>query len=160
MLCCAVLCILTGQIHHRIESTLKIRAAGHKFKHVKDVPEELAVQTGANFLSEAFVFSVAAGLLIFEVQRKNKQDEAAKVVKQEKEAAQHAEYMRRFEVIELSLQRLQQQLYNDTNNMKIKAIDEDTKYKGWFNMSWIDDTIHTNKYTNTNVQQTSKHKTE
>lgn len=112
------LCNRYGQMHHKIESRMSLRLLGHSSKKIKDIPEELAVSTGANVLSEAFVFSVAAGLLVYEIQRKSKQDEVAKKEKEAKEQAKEQALNNRFQRIEdqiKSVQEQQQYIYKQYN---------------------------------------------
>lgn len=99
-------CKTYGEFHHRVESRLSLRLLGHNSKKIKLIPEEVAVATGAAVLSEAFVFSVAAGLLVFEIQRKAKQDEKAKAVKDEKEREKERQLEMRFARVEQQLQQL------------------------------------------------------
>jgi len=83
-------------------------------------PEELAVNTGANVLSEAFVFTVAAGLLTYEIQRKSKEDEAKTKEKASKEEAKEHALHDRFMSIESKLAKLQEQqqhMYTQYNEM-------------------------------------------
>lgn len=130
------LCSRYGQLHHRIESRLALRLVGHSSKRIKDVPIDAAIQTGANVLSEVMVFSVAAGLLIVETKRKDKIDQASKAEKQRKEQEQINEFNRRFDLIEQSLQRLQQQLSEQQQTVNIKNTNEnDSKKIGWFHFS-------------------------
>ena len=69
------------------EAASKEKAAEEKDKHppkpkIKPLSETKAIETGANFISETFLFSVAAGLIMFEAWRsgrkeKNRRDKVA-----------------------------------------------------------------------------------
>lgn len=69
------------------EAAVKDKAAEEKDKHppkprIKPLSETKAIETGANFISETFLFSVAASLIIFESWRsgrkeKNRRDKVA-----------------------------------------------------------------------------------
>src|SRR5690242_10229382 len=69
-------CLRYGRLHHNFESRAILRLAGHEAKSVKGVSEEAAVSIGATVFSEFFVFSVAGGLLAFELWKKAQDDEA------------------------------------------------------------------------------------
>ncbi|QRW08041.1 endoplasmic oxidoreductin-1 [Ceratobasidium sp. AG-Ba] len=66
------ICISWAQWAHRTEVSLRTNIMGEPAKHVKPLSETRAIQNGANSLAEAFLFSVAAGLILAEAWRSNR----------------------------------------------------------------------------------------
>ncbi|RKP39601.1 optic atrophy 3-like protein, partial [Dimargaris cristalligena] len=62
-------CISLAQTGHRVEMNLKMRFFGYKQDHIRPLNDAKAIETGANFLSEAIIFSVAGSVILFENQR-------------------------------------------------------------------------------------------
>ncbi|KAJ1929580.1 hypothetical protein IWQ60_001067 [Tieghemiomyces parasiticus] len=58
-----------AQSGHRIEMNLKMRFFGYRKEHIRPLNDTKAIEMGANFLSEAIIFSVAGGVILFENQR-------------------------------------------------------------------------------------------
>lgn len=58
-----------AQWHHRIEYQITVRLLGHHAREVKALDEKKAVSFGSEVLSEFFIFSVAAGVVVFEYSR-------------------------------------------------------------------------------------------
>ncbi|GAA5947640.1 hypothetical protein JCM10213_002241 [Rhodosporidiobolus nylandii] len=54
---------------HRAEMNLRVRLLGESPKHVRPLSEARAIDAGANFLSEGFLFSVAATIILGETWR-------------------------------------------------------------------------------------------
>ena len=52
---------------HKLTSRINVLASGYKFVGVKPIPEETALKDGIEYLAEWSVFSVAGGIIIFEV---------------------------------------------------------------------------------------------
>jgi hypothetical protein len=103
-------CLRYGQLHHRVESRVSLRLLGHEATRVKEMKEEDAVQLGATMLSEAFLLLSAAGLLLWEMGRKSRDDARAKVEKEAKEQRQREELEARFQSLEAAIHQLQQQM--------------------------------------------------
>ncbi|GAA6023852.1 hypothetical protein JCM10207_005395 [Rhodosporidiobolus poonsookiae] len=61
--------ITMAQWLHRAEMNLRVRLLGESPKHVRPLSEARAIDAGANFLSEGFLFSVAAAIIIGETYR-------------------------------------------------------------------------------------------
>ncbi|KAG2202129.1 hypothetical protein INT47_008101 [Mucor saturninus] len=59
-------CIGVAQRSHRLEMTLKMKFLGYKTEKIRPLNDARAIESGANFLSEAFVFSVAASVILAE----------------------------------------------------------------------------------------------
>src|SRR4051812_43473211 len=74
-------CSPAGRFHHAVESRAALRLAGHDAKSIKPVTEDAAVSIGATVFSELVVFSVAGGVLLFELHKKAQDDDLAKVKK-------------------------------------------------------------------------------
>jgi len=60
-------CITVGQFSHYINTRINVFATGFKFVGVKPLENEKALSEGIGFLSEAVVFTVAGGIIIYEV---------------------------------------------------------------------------------------------
>ncbi|KAI3710213.1 hypothetical protein L2E82_39987 [Cichorium intybus] len=62
--------IAIAQANHRLTTTLQRRIYGHATDvEIRPLNEERAVQVAGDLIGELFVFTVAGGALIFEVQR-------------------------------------------------------------------------------------------
>ncbi|GAA5910210.1 uncharacterized protein JCM6883_001113 [Sporobolomyces salmoneus] len=58
-----------AQFLHRAEMNLRVSLLGESPKHVRPLSESRAIESGANFLSEGFLFTVAATIIIGETYR-------------------------------------------------------------------------------------------
>ncbi|ORX53234.1 OPA3-domain-containing protein [Hesseltinella vesiculosa] len=67
-------CIGVAQTSHRWEMTLKMNFLGYKKEKIRPLNDARAIESGANFISEAFVFSVAAGIILAESWRSHNKD--------------------------------------------------------------------------------------
>ncbi|KAI8394339.1 optic atrophy 3 protein-domain-containing protein [Radiomyces spectabilis] len=59
-------CIDVAQKSHRLEMTLKMKFLGYKKEVIRPLNDAKAIESGANFLSESFVFGVAASVILAE----------------------------------------------------------------------------------------------
>jgi hypothetical protein len=62
-------CIVAGQFSHQLTSRINVIASGYKVLTVNPLPEEDALMQGIDFLTESFLVSFAAGIVIFEWSR-------------------------------------------------------------------------------------------
>ncbi|KAI8084620.1 optic atrophy 3 protein-domain-containing protein [Halteromyces radiatus] len=67
-------CIGVAQKSHRLEMTLKMNFLGYKKEVIRPLNDARAIESGANFISEAFVFGVAASIIIAENWRSRNKD--------------------------------------------------------------------------------------
>ncbi|KAJ1942827.1 hypothetical protein FBU59_003085 [Linderina macrospora] len=67
------LCINVAQTTHRIEMTWKMKVLGYQPERIRPLNDARAVDAGANFLGEAFIFSVAVSLIFAEQLRSRNQ---------------------------------------------------------------------------------------
>ncbi|KAJ2841983.1 hypothetical protein J3B02_005717, partial [Coemansia erecta] len=67
------LCINVAQISHRTEMNWKMKVLGYKKEVIRPLSEARAIDAGANFLGELFIFSVAASLIFAEQLRSRSQ---------------------------------------------------------------------------------------
>lgn len=86
------LCSKIGQLSHQITSRLNVYASGYKVLTIDPLPNEDALQRGINFVSETFIFSVGAGILVFEYARSEAKS-AAKQLKAEQDEAEFRMYL-------------------------------------------------------------------
>ncbi|CAO2813116.1 unnamed protein product [Amaranthus hypochondriacus] len=64
-----------AQVNHRLTTQIQRRIYGHRTDvEIRPLNEEKAVQAAADLIGEAFVFTVAGVLVIFEVQRSAKSE--------------------------------------------------------------------------------------
>ncbi|GAA6000779.1 OPA3 family protein [Rhodotorula paludigena] len=61
--------IQMAQFLHRAEMNLRVKLLGESPRHVRPLSESKAIDAGANFLSEGFLFTVAAVIIIGETYR-------------------------------------------------------------------------------------------
>ncbi|KPV75832.1 uncharacterized protein RHOBADRAFT_66291 [Rhodotorula graminis WP1] len=61
--------VAMAQFMHRAEMNLRVKLLGESPRHVRPLSETKAIEQGANFLSEGFLFSVAAAIIIGETWR-------------------------------------------------------------------------------------------
>lgn len=67
-------CIGAAQALHRAEATLRVRLMNESEKKIRPLNDARAIQTGANFVAESFVFSVAASLIFYESWRAKRKE--------------------------------------------------------------------------------------
>lgn len=65
-------CISIAQRLHRMDVRLRMNLMGEKRIKVRPLNDNKAIEQGANFLSELFVFSVAGSMIFFESYRSRK----------------------------------------------------------------------------------------
>ncbi|GAA5958177.1 hypothetical protein JCM3765_002839 [Sporobolomyces pararoseus] len=58
-----------AQFLHRAEMNLRVSLLGESPKHIRPLSESRAIESGANFLSEGFLFAVAATIILGETYR-------------------------------------------------------------------------------------------
>lgn len=68
------LCIRFAQFKHRVDMTIRLKLLNEENIKIRPLNDAKAIQTGASFLSEGFVFSVAAGALLFETWRSRRKE--------------------------------------------------------------------------------------
>ncbi|GAA6025327.1 hypothetical protein JCM11491_000391 [Sporobolomyces phaffii] len=61
--------IAMAQFLHRAEMNLRVSLLGESPKHIRPLSESRAIESGANFLSEGFLFAVAATIILGETYR-------------------------------------------------------------------------------------------
>jgi hypothetical protein len=66
------LCVDLAQFVHRTEIKLRTNILGEPAKHVRPLSETRAIETGANFIAESFLFSVAVALIMGETWRSSR----------------------------------------------------------------------------------------
>ncbi|KAJ2145867.1 hypothetical protein IW136_000805 [Coemansia sp. RSA 678] len=97
------LCINVAQLAHRTEMNWKMKVLGYKKEKIRPLNDARAVDAGANFLGEAFIFSVAVSLILAEQVRsrgqakrqRNAVDERLDTL--EKQVSQYREELDRLE---------------------------------------------------------------
>ncbi|ODQ83126.1 hypothetical protein BABINDRAFT_164831 [Babjeviella inositovora NRRL Y-12698] len=62
-------CIKIAQRLHKTDVQLRMNLLGDKNVKVRPLNDTRAIENGANFISETFIFSVAGGLILFEAMR-------------------------------------------------------------------------------------------
>jgi len=65
-------CVSLAQTMYRYEVRLRTGLLSEPAKHIRPLSEARAIENGANFLAEGFLFSVAAGLIISETWRSSR----------------------------------------------------------------------------------------
>lgn len=83
-------CVQVGQWSHQFWSWVTIRAAGHKAMRVKPLDDAVALNTGAETISEIFIFSVAGSTICFEIFRSEFAKARESKKKKDKEEAEIA----------------------------------------------------------------------
>lgn len=74
--------VWVGQTSHAVTTRMTIYSSGFKVRSIPEIEEEAALKQGAELLSEAFLFAVSGGLVMYEYNRSSAKDK-------EKEAARH-----------------------------------------------------------------------
>ncbi|CAO3677669.1 unnamed protein product [Umbelopsis ramanniana] len=59
-------CINVAQISHRMEMNMKMKFLGYRKEVIRPLNDTKAIEAGANFLSESFIFGVAATIILAE----------------------------------------------------------------------------------------------
>ncbi|KAJ2721727.1 hypothetical protein GGI07_003783 [Coemansia sp. Benny D115] len=67
------LCINVAQVAHRTEMNWKMKVLGYKKEVIRPLNDARAIDAGANFLGEAFIFGVAVSLILAEQLRSRSQ---------------------------------------------------------------------------------------
>ncbi|KAG6810707.1 hypothetical protein H0H92_010670 [Tricholoma furcatifolium] len=65
-------CVSLAQALYRTETKLRTNIMGEPAKHIRPLSETRAIENGANFIAEGFLFSVAAALIIGESWRSSR----------------------------------------------------------------------------------------
>lgn len=68
------LCISLAQRLHQTDTNLKMRLMGKSTFKVRPLNEAKAIESGATFVAEGFIFSVAGGLILYESFRARKKE--------------------------------------------------------------------------------------
>lgn len=97
-----------GRTEHKVESYMTIWSSGYRVKTIKKIKDEEALKTGAEFVGEGFVYTVSAGVIIFEYKRSARNAERKAEEKRER--------------IRDSQRKLQAKL--DTLDLRIKAVED------------------------------------
>lgn len=74
------LLVSTGQFTNRITTRMTIWSEGYKVRSIKPLEKEAAISAGADFIGEAFIFSVGGSLVVWEYNKSKDKDR----VKEEK----------------------------------------------------------------------------
>lgn len=82
---------------------MQIWSAGYKVRSIKPLDTEKALQLGSELLSEGFVFSVGAGLVIWEYNRSNEKSQKKEAEKLEKQKAENAALQAKLHSLDLRL---------------------------------------------------------
>jgi len=114
--------IALGNALHRLQVTVFRQSHGDvvtRRTKVKDLPPEKALDAGAGFIGDAFVYLVAAGVTVYEYAR-GRAKEARKVQKQEEEKLKvEAEYDRRMSELERQLSSLMEAAPDTDKNLEL-----------------------------------------
>lgn len=65
-----------GQTSHSISSRMTIWSAGYRVRSITPLERDKALSSGADFVGEAFIYSVSGGILIWEYNRGKEKDHA------------------------------------------------------------------------------------
>lgn len=65
-------CIGVAQFVHKADANMRMHILGEKKFKIRPLNDNKAIDLGANFLSELFIFSVAFGLVVYELYRSRK----------------------------------------------------------------------------------------
>lgn len=69
--------ISIGQLTHSLTTRMTIWSAGFKVRSIQPLENEAALVQGSEFIGEAFIFTVAGGIVVYEY-NKSKEKETAK----------------------------------------------------------------------------------
>lgn len=114
--------ISIGQLTHSLTTRMTIWSAGFKVRSIQPLENEAALVQGSEFIGEAFIFTVAGGIVVYEY-NKSKEKETAKEEKLAADMMKQEEKLNtlqeKFDVISKQLTSLDeimkknQQLLND-----------------------------------------------
>ncbi|KAF9441563.1 OPA3-domain-containing protein [Macrolepiota fuliginosa MF-IS2] len=65
-------CVDLAQLLHRSEVRLRTNILGEPARHIRPLSETRAIENGANFIAEGFLFTVAASIIIAETWRSSR----------------------------------------------------------------------------------------
>ena len=66
--------ILFGQASHAISTRMTIWSSGYKVRSIAKIEDEKALTLGADLISEAFIFGVSGGIVVFEYNRSKEKE--------------------------------------------------------------------------------------
>lgn len=67
-------CVSLAQNLHQVDVKLKIKLLGQKNLKVRPLNENKAIENGASFISESFIFTVAGSLILYESYRQRRKE--------------------------------------------------------------------------------------
>lgn len=111
-------CSQIGQFNHTISSKISVMSLGHKIKSIKPLADQEAIDSGANFLGEGFIYSVSAAIICYEFIRSNRDKEIAALKKLEKRKLKEE----KLKDLVGSLETKIEDLNNDLNDIKKEFI--------------------------------------
>lgn len=98
-----------AQWHHRMEHHISVRILGHPVREVKPLDETKAIADGSELLSEVFIFSSAMIAVVFELSRREYQDQHKKDEVAKKERMFKSELEKRLSSLELRIIELEEE---------------------------------------------------
>lgn len=97
-----------GQASHRVTSQMTIWSAGYRVRSITPLEPDKAMKVGAEFVGEAFVFTVSGGIVVWEYNR-SRESAAAKSEKIQKEARQQREALQaKLKTLDVRLQAIEE----------------------------------------------------
>ncbi|KAA1475833.1 OPA3-domain-containing protein [Dentipellis sp. KUC8613] len=97
------ICVSLAQTVYRYEFRMRTNLLGEPAKHIRPLSEARAIENGANFIAEGFLFSVAAALILGETWRssrsssKRRDDVDDRIEELQASVGDMKEQLRRFE---------------------------------------------------------------
>jgi len=89
----SAVCERIGQGWHSFSSRINLQLLGHQVKKIKPLGTTEAIDSGADFLGEGFIYSVSAIAIVLEVWRNDKKSAAQKLEKEERRAEKQRRLM-------------------------------------------------------------------
>ena len=100
--------VKVGRFVYQTTTRLNLWNLGHKVKNIKPLTEQEAINRGSDVLGEVVVYSVSAGLIVYEYRRRDLADDVKKANKADRRAAKEERMRLRFEALEVQIHVLQQ----------------------------------------------------
>ncbi|CAM9109464.1 unnamed protein product [Phaeothamnion confervicola] len=101
------LLVKLGQTTHEISARIAIRAAGHSTASIKPLDEAKALARGGNILAEGVIYTIGAGLVIYEYKASNDKSAASAAKTAMEKAEETQQLQERLAAIDARLEALE-----------------------------------------------------
>jgi hypothetical protein len=114
-------CVTAGQLSHQIISRMNVLASGYRILSIAPLEREEALSKGIDFLSEAFIFVMAGGVIVIEYVRSEGRN-AAKAKQQAEEEANFRNYLEtKFTALSNNIEQINKKISDLDNGLQVQV---------------------------------------